>query len=374
MAGDTIGIIGDAFFQVDLAHFSFGMGVAVSAGVFHIVPEMAGLAGNFPFVAVIEREAVGVQFGRCPGGGAVAKLTLQTKLPGVDGGFLVAVDTGARCLLKLLSGVATLAGSFKMCPIQDKNQVVVEVTGFAAPLVAFQAGCAEEVGVFGHKNGIGLDVAGLAIYGFDSVNRSFVAIIAGHFRAIEVGLVGHEAEAGEAIMVELAEGHLGDLRVAPGMVGVTGLAAGGVYQMTVQPVAALALGGDGGVAFFTFGGSDAPPGGVAEGTLLFKFGVGSETGEWGLSRPCLRQMSGAKRAAAAPDQNHTENHHEQYGCATAKAGKERVSALIGYHKMGCLLCSASGNMSLYNHNRSVSAIGVGCFTRVRFSDFSTGAG
>lgn len=87
--------------------------------------------------------------------------------------------------------------------------------------------------MFGHKNGVGLCMAGLAIYSLDGVNGFLVAIVAGHFCAIEVSLVGHEAEPGEAIMVELAEGHLGDRSVAPGVVGVAGLAALGVYEMTM---------------------------------------------------------------------------------------------------------------------------------------------
>lgn len=60
MAGHTIGIVGDAFFQMNLAHLGIGMGVAVGAGVFHIVAEMAGLAGDWPFVPVIKGEVMGV--------------------------------------------------------------------------------------------------------------------------------------------------------------------------------------------------------------------------------------------------------------------------------------------------------------------------
>lgn len=233
MAGDTIGIICDAFLQVYFAHFVFRMGMAVCAGVFHIVAEMAGLAGDLPFTTVIEREVVGVQFSGCPGGSTVANLTLQAELPGVDGRFCVAVGAGARCRLELLSGVAALAGGFKMCAIQDKNEIMVEVAGFAAPLVALQTGRTEEVGVFGHKNGVGLGVAGLAIYGCDGVNGFFVAIVAGHLCAVEVGLMGHQAKAGEAIMVKLAQSHLCNRSVTPGVVGVAGLAAGGVYQVAV---------------------------------------------------------------------------------------------------------------------------------------------
>lgn len=258
----------------------------------------------------------------------MANLTLQTKLPGVDSRFFVAVSTGAGRRLELLPGVAVLAGGFKMCPIQDKNQVMVKVAGFAAPLVALQAGRAEEVGVFGHKNSIGLGMTSLAIYRCDSVNGFFVAIVTGHLCAVKVGLVGDEAEAGETIMVELAEGHLGDLCLTSGVVGVAGLAALGIYEMTVQPFAALSLLGDGGMAIFTFSGGDALPSGVTEGALLLKCGVGSKTSEWGLARPRLSQMSRTKRPTTPPGQNRSQNDNKEYGSATAKAGEERVGALI----------------------------------------------
>ena len=194
---------------------------------------MAGLAGDFPFVAMIQREVVSHQLGRCPGSGAVASFTFQAKLPGVNDGFFVTVGTGAGCVLKLLFGVATLAGGFFVRPIQDKDQVVVEVGGFAAPLVALQAGEAKQVNVFGHERRIGLGMTGLTIYGVNGVNRLFMAVVAGHFRLIEIGLVGHQAEIGEAIMVEEAERHAGDFGLVSGVVGVTGLASLGVYELAV---------------------------------------------------------------------------------------------------------------------------------------------
>lgn len=233
MAGDTISIISNAFFQMDFAHFGFRMRVAIGASVCYVVASMTGLAGNLPFIPMIQGEGVGVEFGGCPGSGAVAKFTLQTELTGMNDRFLVTVGTSAGRVLELLPGMAVLAGCFDVCPIQDKSQIMVKVARFAAPLVTFQAGCAKQVGMFGHKNGVGLCMAGLAIYSLDGVNGFLVAIVAGHFCAIEVSLVGHEAEPGQAIMVELAEGHLGDRSVAPGVVGVAGLAALGVYEMTM---------------------------------------------------------------------------------------------------------------------------------------------
>lgn len=120
-----------------------------------------------------------------------------------------------------------------MCPIQDKNQVVIKVACFGLPLVAFQASGAEKVYVFHHERGIGLGVASLAIYGFDSVNGSLMTIIAGHFAPIKICLVSHQAEFGEAIMIKQIERHAGNFGVAPGMIGVASLTALGVYQMAV---------------------------------------------------------------------------------------------------------------------------------------------
>ena len=66
--------------------------------------------------------------------------TFQAKLSGMDNWFLMAVDTSAGRFLKLLSGMATLAGGLGVGTIQNKNQVVVKVHRFAAPLMTLQAG------------------------------------------------------------------------------------------------------------------------------------------------------------------------------------------------------------------------------------------
>lgn len=257
---------------------------------------MAGLAGDFPFIPMIQREVVGHQLGRCPGSGAVTSFTFQAKLPGVNGGFFVAVSTGARRLFKLLFGMATLAGSFFVRSIQNKDEVVVEVGRFATPLVTLQAGGAKQVNMFGHKRSISLGVTGLAIYSFDGVNCLFVAIVAGHFCLIEIGLVGHQTEIGEAIMVEETEGHAGNFGLASGVISVAGLASLGVYELAMQTISGLSLFGDGGVALFAEFGGDALPGGVAKGALLLKLSVRSEIGEGGLSRPRIGQFSRIKRS------------------------------------------------------------------------------
>jgi hypothetical protein len=58
------------------------------------------------------------------------------------------------------------------------------------------------------------------------------------------------------------------------MVGMAGLAATGIYQFTMQTGGCFPLHGDVGMALLATVGRDAAPGGVALGTILFKFGVG----------------------------------------------------------------------------------------------------
>lgn len=70
--------------------------MAVGAGVGCIVLDVAGLAADLAFIAMIKREVVVGQMGRQPGSRRVAAYTILTKRSGMDGRFLVAADTVAR--------------------------------------------------------------------------------------------------------------------------------------------------------------------------------------------------------------------------------------------------------------------------------------
>ena len=71
--------------------------MAVGAGVSCIVLDVAGLAADLAFIAVIEREGVLGQASRQPGSRRVAANTILAKKSSMDGRFLVAADTVARC-------------------------------------------------------------------------------------------------------------------------------------------------------------------------------------------------------------------------------------------------------------------------------------
>lgn len=57
-------------------------------------------------------------------------------------------------------------------------------------------------------------------------------------------------------------------------------------------------------------GSDALPGGMAQGTFLFKGRVGREIGEWGLSRPRFCQWPGVKRDTTPQKEDDDEKHNK----------------------------------------------------------------
>lgn len=120
---------------------------------------MAGQAVNRTVVPVVERKGMEQQTCRNPGGGGVAVLTSQTEYPGVNGRFLMAVDTILGRTCKGLFKVAYITFDFGMTPLDGEKCIVVKILHPIGTIVTGQAIGTKLLQVGLHKFGCLLGMA-----------------------------------------------------------------------------------------------------------------------------------------------------------------------------------------------------------------------
>lgn len=204
VAGNTIGKITDSFFQMFFADIGFCVLMTAIAGVFRIGLRVAGATFCGAAPAVIQGEGMLRQGSGRPGGGAVAAYAVGTKLAQVHIRFGVAPFTGVGRAAELAIIVAGNTGSGGVGTIQHKNLGMVEGGHCVLAVVAGQAVRAKEGVVVGHEGGIGLGMAGGAIYGVGAEGLGLVAIGTAHGGVDVGGLVAGEAEVGAFFVIKLA--------------------------------------------------------------------------------------------------------------------------------------------------------------------------
>ena len=121
MASDAIFEFINTFFLMLLFSLFLIVSVTVVAGVFDICARVTGLAFDFSFVAMIQRERVISQMSRHPGCRGVAAGTVKAKIAGVHIWFFVAADAFARCPSQNSLGVTTLTSQEFMTAFQRED-------------------------------------------------------------------------------------------------------------------------------------------------------------------------------------------------------------------------------------------------------------
>lgn len=140
--------------------------VDIMAGVTWIRRIGAGVAGfaiDRPFSTVIDQESVRFQFGRGPGGSAVAAFTTGPKDTSMQFRLRMAVQAGPVRLGIGLVGVAVLAVGSGVGAVQQVEAIVIELAHPVSPIVALQAVQAVGIHVFCHTVVIMVGVAGEAV-------------------------------------------------------------------------------------------------------------------------------------------------------------------------------------------------------------------
>ena len=169
---------------------------------------------------------MGNQFGRPPGLGGMAKLTLQTKKAGMDRGFLMAGVAGSRDAAKTLAGMAVFALDLGMLAFQGKKTGVIEGVQPVFAIVAGDTGGSILGLVLLHEYRIVVGmarVAGLGVEWLVSRSLKLTRMAAGAVdrSALPVFGMQRQAETGIAMLEGLAV-------EAGGFPGGTGMAGNAV--------------------------------------------------------------------------------------------------------------------------------------------------
>jgi len=117
----------DIYFVVFFLNISRLMFVAAVASVFNISADVACLTNALIFFAVIQREDMLYHPRRVPGRGCVATLALQTKKPGVNFWFGMALPALACCTPKNLVAMTAFAGHINMLLIEREKIIVLKI-------------------------------------------------------------------------------------------------------------------------------------------------------------------------------------------------------------------------------------------------------
>lgn len=121
------------------------------AGVLCIAVDMASLAVQVRWAAVVEQEGVDAQIGWRPLLSCVAILALQPKETSVDLWLSMALDALFWDTLVNFILMAGLAFDVRMAAVQDKDRRMVKVLHAVNPIVAVQAGGTKLALVLTHK-------------------------------------------------------------------------------------------------------------------------------------------------------------------------------------------------------------------------------
>lgn len=183
--------------------------VAAVAGVLVIDSRVAGFAGNFALLAMVEREIMLVQKGRRPRCGRMAVMAGQAEEVFVDIRLGVASDAQVRRALKLEIDMASGTLAFGMFTVQNKKFRVIKIVHSVDAVVAAGALRSHHLGVIRHKYGILFGVAGDAVGRRSRLHTVDVAISAGERVSAEIGDVAHQFEIRFRVFEKLVVDHCG---------------------------------------------------------------------------------------------------------------------------------------------------------------------
>jgi hypothetical protein len=136
---------------VFLGDLSWLVLVAAVTGVFHIALQVAGTAGGFTPLAVIQWKAVHAQEGRAPRLRSVAILAIHAKESGVDGWLSVALDARIGRAGEDLPGMAILASDTGVFPLQGEDRFVAKSRHAIGAIVTVCAPCPVLLLVLAHE-------------------------------------------------------------------------------------------------------------------------------------------------------------------------------------------------------------------------------